>query len=222
MTFKNQQILFSPYKTRKSDSQLHKQQGSPTGRRGIHATLDACPGISQLCIIQLAGPLPVPGSRALGTRGGHQGAARGKKSCTPTAAHRQTSLLLPVLVRTSVALTLPETQASGRSANSPSLEPHEDYLKLGSSEHTRAGAGVFHRAARGAAPGQGVLARGRRRQSHIGDSGEGSRPPEGVVAARAAPLPHHLQLLPLSPQGTPLHLYPQLSLVCAGRRGDTS
>lgn len=126
-----------------------------------------------------AGPLPVPGSRALGTRGGHQGAARGKKSCTPTAAHRQTSLLLPVLVRTSVALTLPETRASGRSANSPSLEPHEEYLELGSSEHTRAGAGVFHRAARGAAPGQGVLARGRRRQSHIGDSGKGSRPPEG-------------------------------------------
>lgn len=181
--------IFFSLKTKKSDIQLHKQQGSPTGRRGIHTTLDACPGISQLCIIHLSGPLPVRGSRALGTRGAHQGAAHGKKSCTPTAAHRQTSLLLQVLVRTSVALTLPETRASGRSAHSPSFEPPEEYLELGSSELTRAGAGVFHSAARGAALGQGVLARGRRRQSHISDSGEGSRPPEGVVAAPAAPDP---------------------------------
>lgn len=125
----------------------------------------------------------MPGSRVLGTRRRHQGAAHGKKSWTPTAAHRQTSLLLWVLVRTSVALTLPETRASGRSANSPSFEPHEENLELGSPEHTRAGTGVSHRAARGAALGHSVQARGRRRQAHIGDSGEGSLPPEGVVAA---------------------------------------
>lgn len=154
-------------------------------------------------IIQLAGPLPVPGSRALGTRGSHQGAAHGKKSCMSTAAHRQTSLLLWVLVRTSVALTLPETRASGRSANSPSFEPQEENLELGSPEHTRAAAGVFHRAARGAALAQSVLARGRRRQSHIGDSGEGSRPPEGVVAAPAAPHPVVSSAFPSRLKGHP-------------------
>lgn len=137
----------------------------------------------------------------LETQRGHQGAAHGKKSWTPTAAHRQTSLLLRVLVRTSVALTLPETRASGRSANSPSSEPHEEKLELGSPEHTRAGTGVSHRAARGAALGHSVLARGRRRQSHLGDSGEGGWPPEGVVAAPGAT--RQLRAFPFRPKGHP-------------------
>lgn len=163
---------------RKSDIQLHKQQGSPTGRRGIHAALDACPGWHLPAVHHLA-CWTFACARALGTRGGRQGAAHGKKSGPPTAAHRQTSLLLRVLVRTSVALTLPETRASGRSANfPPSFEPHEEYLEPGSSELPRAGAGVFHGAARGAALGQGVLARGRRRQS-----------PTSVILERAAGLP---------------------------------
>lgn len=143
----------------------------------------------------------MPSSRVLGTQRGHQGAAHGKKSWTPTAAHRQTSLLLRVLVRTSVALTLPETRASGRSANSPSSEPHEEKLELGSPEHTRAGTGVSHRAARGAALGHSVLARGRRRQSHSGDSGEGGWPPEGVVAAPRAT--RQLRAFPFCLKGHP-------------------
>lgn len=182
-------------------AKLHKQQDNSTGRKDIYTTSDVSPGFSLSCIIQSAGSLPVPSSRVLGTQRGHQGAAHGKKSWTPTAAHRQTSLLLRVLVRTSVALTLPETRASGRSANSPSSEPHEEKLELGSPEHTRAGTGVSHRAARGAALGHSVLARGRRRQSHIGDSGEGGWPPEGVVAAPRAT--RQLRAFPFCLKGHP-------------------
>lgn len=120
----------------------------------------------------------------MGTPSGHEGAAHCRESSRSTPAHRQTSLLLPVLRTYFRCSDAPRSRGVGKeSANSPSFAPPEEELERGSRDCAAVGA------ARTGCPAQGCGSSGQRRRPRTSDSGEGGLPPGGDRAASGAPQP---------------------------------